>query len=521
MDSSRAVVLPGIPAAARRANTQVPHFKDLVERVSVEKFTGDMDTLVQGVAYDSRAVEPGYLFVCIRGEKHDGHDFAGEAVRRGAVALIVERDVAVPEGVASVTVADSREALARVAQAFYGDPSRSMVCVGVTGTKGKTTTTHLVKHVLDASGRWCGIIGTVGHVIGDEVIQSKHTTPESLDVQRILSEMRKRGQSAAAMEVSSHAVVQGRVLGVDFDIGVFTNIGHDHLDFHGTFESYLRAKTSFFEALDRGRSPKGLTRTAVINLDQPHSGHIISRTRADVMTYGITSDADVRAEDVQLLSQGASFTARTPAGRTEVRLRLTGVFNVYNALAAIACGIAAGASLDEAKAGVESVTGVPGRFEIVDEGQPFAVIVDFAHTPDSLENVLKAARSLGKGEMTVVFGCGGDRDRTKRPMMGEIAARLANHLIITSDNPRSEDPESICREIENGVLKVRRPRDGYEVIVSRADAIKRALSRAREGDVVVIAGKGHETYQIFRDRTIHFDDREVARDCLRERMAGA
>ncbi len=499
----------------------MPCFRDLVEQVTIKTFTGNMETFVRGVAYDSRAVEPGHLFVCIKGEKHDGHDFVGDAVRRGAVALIVERDVAVPEGVASAMVSNSREALARVAQAFYGDPSRSMVCVGVTGTKGKTTTTHLVKGVLDASGRWCGIIGTVGHVIGDEVVQAKHTTPESLDIQRMLSEMREKGQSAAAMEVSSHAVVQGRVLGVDFDIGVFTNIGHDHLDFHGTFENYLAAKASFFESLGAGRSPKGLTRTAVINLDQPHAGHIISRTRADVVTYGITSDADVRAEDVKLLPHGASFVACTPAGRAEVRLKLTGVFNVYNALAAIACGIAAGAGLDEAKAGVEGVTGVPGRFETIDEGQPFAVVVDFAHTPDSLENVLKAARGLGKGGMTVVFGCGGDRDRTKRPIMGEIAARLADHVIITSDNPRSEDPESICREIEDGVLRVRRPREGYEVIVSRADAIKRALSLAREGDVVVIAGKGHETYQIFRDRTIHFDDREVARDYLRERMAGA
>ncbi|MCR4403182.1 MAG: UDP-N-acetylmuramoyl-L-alanyl-D-glutamate--2,6-diaminopimelate ligase [Firmicutes bacterium] len=507
--------------AVGRASEQVLQLRDLLKQVGVEASTGDMGVLVRGVAYDSRAVEPGYLFVCIRGERHDGHDFAEEAVRRGAVALVVEKDVTVAEGVAAVRVRDSREALARVAQAFYGDPSRSMVCVGVTGTKGKTTTTHLVKHVLDASGKWCGIIGTIGHVVGDEVIESKHTTPESLDVQRILAEMRKRGQRAAAMEVSSHAVVQGRVLGVDFDIGVFTNIGHDHLDFHGTFESYLAAKTSFFEALDRGPSPKGITRTAVINLDQAHARHIISRTRAHVMTYGISSAADVRAEDVRLLKQGASFTVNTPKGRADVRLKLSGVFNVYNALAAIACGVAAGASPEEAKSGVESVVGVPGRFETVDEGQPFVVIVDFAHTPDSLENVLRAARGLAMGEMTVVFGCGGDRDRTKRPIMGEIAARLANHVIITSDNPRSEDPESICREIEDGVLRVRRPLEGYEVIVGRADAIRRALFRAKEGDVVVIAGKGHETYQIFRDRAIHFDDREIARDCLRERMASA
>jgi len=499
----------------------VPNLGDLLEGVSVQRFTGSRDIPVQGVAYDSRKVEPGYLFVCIKGERYDGHDFIGDAVSRGAVAFIVERDVVPPDGVATAAVTSSREALARVAQGLYGDPSRSMVCVGVTGTKGKTTTTHLVKGVLDASGRWCGIIGTVGHVIGDEVVQAKHTTPESLDIQRMLSEMREKGQGAAAMEVSSHAVVLRRVLGVDFDVGVFTNIGHDHLDFHGTFENYLAAKAAFFESLGAGRSPKGLSRTAVVNLDQPHAGHIISRTRADVLTYGITSAADVRAENVQLLRDGASFTACTPAGRAEVRLKLAGVFNVYNALAAIAGGIAVGAGLDRIMAGVEGVPGVPGRFETIDEGQPFAVVVDFAHTPDSLENVLKAAAGLGPGGMTVVFGCGGDRDRTKRPMMGEIAAKLADRVIVTSDNPRSEDPEAICREIEDGVLHVRRPGQDYEVIVNRADAIRRAVSLAKEGDVVVVAGKGHETYQIFRDRTIHFDDREVARGFLRERMGSA
>ncbi|MGE5573124.1 MAG: UDP-N-acetylmuramoyl-L-alanyl-D-glutamate--2,6-diaminopimelate ligase [Bacteroidota bacterium] len=499
----------------------MPRLGDLLGRLDTMRFTGNRDTPVRGVVYDSRQVEPGYLFVCIRGESHDGHDFIGQAVARGATALIVEKDVPVPEGVSSVAVPNSREALARVAQAFYGDPSRSMLCVGVTGTKGKTTTTHLVKGVLDSSDHWCGIIGTVGHVIGDEVVQAKHTTPESLDIQRMLREMKEKGQSAAAMEVSSHAVVQARVLGVDFDIGVFTNIGHDHLDFHGTFENYLAAKASFFESLGTERSPKGLARTAVVNLDQPHAGRIISRTRADVLTYGITSAADVRAEDVRLRPHGSSFTACTPAGRVDVRLRLTGVFNVYNALAAIACGIAAGSRLEQVRAGVESVTGVPGRFETIDEGQPFAVVVDFAHTPDSLENVLRAARGLGSGRMTVVFGCGGDRDRTKRPMMGEIAARLADRVVVTSDNPRSEDPEAICREIEDGVKKVRRPGEAYEVLVNRAQAIKNAIAGAREGDVVVIAGKGHETYQIFRDRTIHFDDREVAREYLRERMTGA
>lgn len=492
-------------------------FGDLLEGVEVREVLGDTGAIVRGVAYDSREVGPGYLFVCVKGEKHDGHDFIGDAISRGAVALVVEEDMAIPEGVQVARALESRRALAVIARNFYGDPSASMLCVGVTGTKGKTTTTYLIKGVLDASGRSCGIIGTVGHVIGDEVVHAKHTTPESLDVQRMLRQMHDRGQRAAAMEVSSHAVVLDRVLGVDFDMGVFTNIGHDHLDFHGTFENYLGAKTAFFESLGDGVSRKGQVRTALVNLDDPHAGHIISRTRADVLTYGVMASADIKAEDVRLLPRGARFTARTPKGKTQVCLNLAGMFNVHNALAAIGCGLAAGVGLDEIKAGVESVQGVPGRFETIDEGQPFAVIVDFAHTPDSLQNILKAASGLASGRVIAVFGCGGDRDRTKRPIMGEIAANLADLVVVTSDNPRSEDPDAICREIEEGILRARRPGEGYEVIVSRAEAIARAISEAREGDVVVIAGKGHETYQVFRDHTIHFDDREVARNLLKER----
>ncbi len=494
---------------------------ELVAEIETREIQGCPDVEILGISYDSRDVGPGHLFVCIKGERHDGHDFAGEAVSAGAVALVVERNVNVPREVRVVKVADSRRCLAALASAFYDDPSAAMLCVGVTGTKGKTTTTHLIKGVLDASGDSCGIIGTVGHVVGDELVSARRTTPESLDVQRMLRQMLERGQRAAAMEVSSHAVVQGRVLGVDFDVGVFTNIGHDHLDFHGTFERYLEAKTAFFESLGDGVSAKGRQRTAVVNVDDPHAGHIISRTRADVLTYGVTGQADIRAEKVRLLGRGATFAARTPGGHAEVSLSLAGMFNVYNALAAIGCGVAAGATLDRIVAGVQSVQGVPGRFEAMDEGQPFAVIVDFAHTPDSLENILRAARGLALRRLTVVFGCGGDRDRTKRPMMGEIAANLADYVIVTSDNPRSEDPEAICREIEQGVLRARRPGESYEIIVNRAEAIGKAIREAQEGDAVVIAGKGHETYQIFRDRTIHFDDREVARGFLKERVGRA
>jgi UDP-N-acetylmuramoyl-L-alanyl-D-glutamate--2,6-diaminopimelate ligase len=494
-------------------------------RVTPYSCTGNADVEITGITYDSRRIRPGYLFVCIRGEHHDGHAYIPEAAAKGAVAVVIDKETKVPGTLGVVKVTDSRKALGDIAAAFYHNPSASMFCIGVTGTKGKTTTTYLIKSVLDKAGMSCGIIGTLGCVSRNLTIPAKHTTPESSDIQEFLATMRASEEKAVAMEVSSHAIALQRIRGIDFDLGVFTNIGHDHLDFHGSFSNYLATKASFFENLaaesvSHGKSNK--TKISIINVDDPNSDFILSKVPTGIITYGISNgSAQITAKELRLYGKDTSFTAHTPQGNFPVSLNLKGIFNVYNALAAIACGLARGLDPDTISSGLQSLKGVPGRFESVDEGQPFAVLVDYAHTPDSLENILREARHLGPGTLTVVFGCGGDRDRSKRPVMGKIAAALADRVIITSDNPRTEDVGDISKEIEEGVLNEGQPRLGYEIIVDRASAIERAILSAEEGDVLVIAGKGHETYQIFHDATIHFDDREVAASLLKERMKNA
>jgi UDP-N-acetylmuramyl-tripeptide synthetase len=503
-----------------RLNELIAH-----SRVTPYSCTGNTEVEIQGVTYDSRKIRPGYLFICIRGEHHDGHAYISEAAAKGAVAVVIDRETEVQDTLGVVKVSNSREALGDIAAAFYHNPSASMFCVGITGTKGKTTTTYLIKSVLDKAGMSCGIIGTLGCVSRNLAIPAKHTTPESSDIQEFLGKMLASEEKAVAMEVSSHAIALQRIRGIDFDVGVFTNIGHDHLDFHGSFSDYLATKASFFEnleALSGNQRMSKKTRTSIVNVDDPNSNSILSKVHTEVVTYGISNgSAKITAKDLRLYGRATSFTACTPQGSFPVSLNLKGIFNVYNALAAIACGLSRGLDPDTISSGLQSLKGVPGRFESVDEGQPFQVVVDYAHTPDSLENILREARHLGPGNLTVVFGCGGDRDRSKRPVMGRIAAALADRVIITSDNPRTENADDICKEIEAGLLHEGRPRIGYEVIIDRTCAIKRAIFSAEEGDVLVIAGKGHETYQIFHDTTIHFDDREVAASLLRERIKNA
>ncbi|NPV52918.1 MAG: UDP-N-acetylmuramoyl-L-alanyl-D-glutamate--2,6-diaminopimelate ligase [Firmicutes bacterium] len=508
----------------------------LVESLPEKSITGNGQVEIAGITYDSRTAGPGYLFVCIKGDKYDGHDFIADAMRRGARAIVVERNVDVEgldsgsdsdagtgagAGVAIVEVPDARRALGALARAFYDNPSGKLTLVGVTGTNGKTTTTYLVKAVFEEAGYPAGVIGTIQNVIGREIVPAKHTTPESSDLEELLDRMVRAGVKAVAMEVSSHAIALDRIFGLEFDIGVFTNITQDHLDFHKTFDNYVAAKAKFFKGLGADgpyEVVKKRPKAAVVNMDDPNFHRIIEGTPAEVITYGIENEADIRAFNITLGLSGISFDAATPAGTVALNMKLRGMFNIYNALAAIGAGLEAGLDIEHIKRGLERVGGVPGRFESVDVGQDFAVIVDYAHTPDGLENILKAARQFVSGRKIVVFGCGGDRDRTKRPIMGRIAASLADHVILTSDNPRSEDPASICAEIEAGVRGVRGRGEGYEVIVDRRSAIERAVNLAGRGDIVIIAGKGHETYQIFRDRTIHFDDREVARDVLEERV---
>ena len=489
----------------------------LIKPLSEQRQVGSGDPDVSLIAYDSRCVVPGALFVCIRGQSADGHSFANDAVRRGACAIVADHPERVkdfPSDVPLVAVPDSRQALPILANHFYDYPSRRLKLVGVTGTKGKTTTTFLIEGALRRAGLATGVIGTLGARIREESVVLDRTTPESVDVQEMLARMVSKGVSAAVMEVSSHALAMHRTEGCEYDVGVFTNLTHDHLDFHSSLDDYLNTKLMLFEQYPQ-RSAKRFV--AVINADDPKSEQVRRATCGDVMTYGVCNPADISASNISARTDGISFDVACPDGRLHIELTLGGMFNVYNSLAAVGAALAVGLGTAEIKAGLESVKAVAGRFESVDCGQDFTVIVDYAHSPDSLVNILRSARELTVGRLIVVFGCGGDRDKLKRPIMGKIAADLADVCIVTSDNPRSEDPEGIIGEILVGANDSREP---VQAVTDRREAIKYAIETAGAGDLVVIAGKGHETYQIFRDRTVDFDDREVVREVLSERRNG-
>jgi len=470
---------------------------------------GDASVRVEGLEYDSRKVVPGSAFVCVPGLKVDGHDFAARAVEKGAVALVVERlldGFSVPQ----VVVPNARRALSLLAAEKLGRPADRLLMVGITGTNGKTTTSYLCEAVLRAKGKDPGLIGTIHAQIGGRAVPMANTTPESLDVQRLLAEMRTNGQNAAVMEVSSHALSLDRTYGLPCDVAVFTNLTQDHLDFHKDMEDYFQAKLKLFTGLNyqAGRPCPW----AVINADDAYGPRILKALNVPYITYGLTANAHVRAEEIEMGPEGVTYTVSTPVGSQKVSLRMAGLFNVLNSLAAIGCGLALRIELADVVGAVESVSTVRGRFELVREGQDFAVVVDYAHTPDGLENVLRSAREITSGRVLTVFGCGGDRDRTKRPLMGEVAARLSDYVLVTSDNPRSESPRRILNDIQEGM-----PGATYEVLVDRAEAIYRAINLAAPGDTVVIAGKGHETYQLIGDQVLDFDDREVARTALRAR----
>ena len=456
------------------------------------------DVEVSGLAYSSSAVKPGDLFFCVRGFKSDGHDFAPDAVERGAAALVCERPLGL--GVPEVVVEDSRAAMAPIAARFYGDPTRTLRVAGITGTNGKTTTAFLVRAILEAGGERCGLLGTVASIVGGREEPVERTTPEAVDLQATFRRMLDTGDSSCAMEVSSHALELRRTDGVRFACRVFTNLTQDHLDFHPTMESYFLAKRRLFEGPG----------ASVVNVDDEYGRRLLQEL-PDAITFGIQHDADYRARDVRFDPSGSEFTCVTPDGELEIHTRLPGLFNVSNALAATAAARSLGVPFAAIGDALSAAARVPGRFEPVDEGQPFAVLVDYAHTPDSLENVLRAAREITRGRLHVVFGAGGDRDRGKRPLMGEVAASLADRVIVTSDNPRSEDPESILDQILAGAGPT------AEREVDRRVAIARAVEAAADGDVVVIAGKGHEHGQEFEDgRKEPFDDVAVARQALRE-----
>jgi UDP-N-acetylmuramoyl-L-alanyl-D-glutamate--2,6-diaminopimelate ligase len=476
--------------------------------VRAERILNPAHVQVADLAYDARQVIPGALFACVPGLRADGHAFASDAVARGAVALIVARplELTVPQ----LLVEDVREAMALAADAFFAYPTRELQVAGVTGTNGKTTTAFLLYSILAAAGRRPGLLGTVEMRMGGERRAVTRTTPEAIDLQRTFREMLDAGDRSCAMEASSHGSELKRLLGVRFAALVFTNLSQDHLDLHGTMEAYFDAKRRLFNIPD----PDGRRPPAAVNVGDEHGRLLAEELRRlgeHPLTFGLSPDADVRAEELELSSAGARFRASGIA----LAPRLRGRFNVENVLGAVAAARLLDVPDEAIVRGVEHVAGVPGRFEAVDEGQPFAVLVDYAHTPEALENVLTEARAISERRLVCVFGCGGDRDRGKRPLMGKVATRLADRVFVTSDNPRSEEPLAIIEQILAGAS------GEPEVEPDRATAIARALEEAGEGDVVVIAGKGHEPGQEFADRTIPFDDREVAREALRRLLAAA
>jgi len=472
--------------------------------MTVRELLGDgPEVEVTSLAYDNRAVVPGTLFFCVPGFTRDGHDFAPDAVARGAAALVVQRPLGL--GVPELQVDDVRAAMARAAARFNGDPTAELAVVGITGTSGKTTTTHLVRHLLESAGRRCGLLGGVTAVVGGEERAAVRTTPEAIDLQATFREMLDAGDEACAMEVSSHALELRRVDGTRFAAAAFTNLSQDHLDFHPDMETYFAAKLRLFEEFDLGRS--------IVVVDDEWGRRLAARLERAV-TVSLERDADWRAVDHRSGLDGNELTVRSPAGEAAVSLPLRGRFNAANALVALAAGDALGLELGPMAKALRSVPAVPGRVEAVEEGQPFAVLVDYSHKPGALETVLASARELASGRVLVVFGAGGDRDRAKRPLMGEIGARLADLAIVTSDNPRSESPDAIIDEIFGGV-----PAGAFHVKreTDRRTAIAQAIELAEPGDVVVIAGKGHEQGQEFAGgRKEPFDDVAVARAALRE-----
>jgi UDP-N-acetylmuramoyl-L-alanyl-D-glutamate--2,6-diaminopimelate ligase len=488
--------------------------RELLAGADVAEIAGDEDVEITGLAYDSRRVEPGDLFFCVRGERSDGHDFAERAVGAGASALVVERALELP--VTQARVPDARAAMPPTAVRFWGDPTARLRLVGITGTNGKTTTAFLVRHVLESQGTRTGLLGTVKRIVGGAEEEVERTTPEAIDLQESFHRMLEAGDEACAMEVSSHALALGRTDGIRFAVAVFINLTQDHLDFHRDMEDYFAAKRELF------RSSPG---AAVVNLDDPYGARLSAELdeggSPPLTTFSASGSekADFRALEVSFDRSGSRFKCAGPDGEVAVRTPLPGHFNVENSLAALAACHVLGVRSDVAAASLADAGRVPGRFEPVDAGQPFAVLVDYAHTPDSLENVLSAARMLTGGRLIAVFGCGGDRDREKRPLMGEITARLADSCIVTSDNPRSERPEAIIDDILAGIPE---GADGVRVEPDRRRAIALALDEAAAGDTVVIAGKGHEQGQeLDGGRKIPFDDRQVAIEELQRLRSGS
>jgi UDP-N-acetylmuramoyl-L-alanyl-D-glutamate--2,6-diaminopimelate ligase len=494
---------------------------ELIMALDVVSQEGDLNVEVVDVTDDSRQVKPGTFFVAVKGAQVDGHDFIDKACAQGALGLMVETPFQKPQSgsfggrvPAVVEVKDTRAALGSVVSRFWNEPSRALTMIGVTGTNGKTTVTHIAKGLLEASGRKVGLLGTVGYFVGAEHFSASHTTPGSVALHSLLNKMVKAGADSAILEVSSHALALDRVSGCEFDIVVFTNLTQDHLDFHKDMQDYFQAKLRLFQeyvAPKRKASPK----RAIVNIDDDWGKQILKQCAVPVWSYSIRESADLRATDLYLSIDGTTFTAVTPIGPMKIHSSLVGEHNVYNLLAAIGVGVECGMPLELIQQGIADFRTVPGRFELVSEDQDFAVVVDYAHTEDALARLLAVAKVLKKGRIITVFGCGGDRDRGKRPKMGAVAVQGSDLVFVTSDNPRTEDPSTILQDIEQGILALpESQRTAYRMISDRRAAIQTAIQEAAPNDMVLIAGKGHEDYQIIGTERFHFDDREVAREAL-------
>jgi len=488
---------------------------------------GDLQCEVVSITEDSRQVIPGSVFVAIKGEHQDGHQFVRQAQTQGAVAVVVEEGFETFEppqlgrSSAIIRVKNSRKALGLLASRLYDMPSAHLQMVGVTGTNGKTTVTYLAKSLLEAQGHHVGLLGTVGYVFGKERLVASHTTPAPVELQGMLSAMVKAGMDVAVMEVSSHALALERVAGCEFDIAVFTNLTQDHLDFHRTLDEYFQAKLRLFTECVEGKQKTGPKR-ALVNADDERAPMILQRCSIPTWTFGLHAQADIQAEAIRLSMGGTEFVVNSPLGRLTISSQLVGEHNVSNLLAAIGIGLEMGMTVPMIESAVQSVANVPGRFERIDEGQAFAVVVDYAHTEDALYRLLRAAQAIKQGRIITLFGCGGDRDSGKRPKMGQVAARHSDLVIVTSDNPRTENAQTILTQIEQGIQSLRpEERCPYQIISDRAEAIHAAVTEAQAGDLVLIAGKGHEDYQIIGTQKIHFDDREEARKAIHQQMGRA
>lgn len=478
--------------------------KSLLNGLDYEVIKGNEESKIQNIRYDNRKIEQGDIFVCVKGFKVDGHSFIGDAVKKGAKAIIVQEDVSVPEDITIIKVKDTRKALALMSSNYFGNPKDKLKIIGITGTNGKTTSAFMIKSILEKAGCKTGLIGTIANYIGNKKVDAVRTTPESYELHELFKNMVEAGVEYCVMEVSSHSLDLDRVYGVQFVEGIFTNLTRDHLDFHKTFENYYNAKFKLFERSNH----------SIINLDDPYGTNIVEDiekrgVKTKVSTFSVEKDSDFKAFEIKSHSNGSEFKVNLDKIE-EFSINIPGEYNIYNSLGCIICAYNLNIPVEKIKEGLSDVV-IPGRCELVakEKNLPYSIIIDYAHTPDGLENILSTVKAFTKNRMISVFGCGGDRDKVKRPQMGEIGCKLSDVVIITSDNPRSEEPMDIINDIVKP-LKY----DNFEIEVNRKEAIRKAMNMALEGDVIVIAGKGHETYQILKDETIHFDEREVVYDIL-------